>query len=214
MKGAGKTITAKPIDRNVAMERAADARFREFDKIKEEPKSTDRGFKVDDRQAAFRKKFGKSGRMQMPGALRDIGADAQKAATKGESRRGRAMADFLSVKNPTELEGRVFKRALEKWPREEIVKVFEILIEREAPIVSHHTFRDLLSRDQNLYANQIVREANGNIAYRSVDFDIEGMKDEEFWARIDSSPHQDQIEENAAVAMVKMREKFGFDSVG
>lgn len=96
-----------------------------------------------------------------------------------------------------------------KWTREEVVRLFELLIERGAPIVSHPKFRELLSRDQNLYANQVTREANGNIAYRSVDFDIDGLDDEIFWDKIDSTPYQDLIEDNAAIAILKMAEKFG-----
>lgn len=95
-----------------------------------------------------------------------------------------------------------------KWTKEEIIKVFEILIERKCPITSHPKFRTLLNRDENLYANQITREANGNIAYRSVDFDVDGLKDEDFWARIDKTPYHDLIEDNAAVAILKMAEKF------
>lgn len=95
-----------------------------------------------------------------------------------------------------------------KWTREDVLKLFEILIERGAPIVSHPKFRGLLNRDENLFANQITREANGNIAYRSVDFDVDGIEDEEFWTRIDNTPYQDLIEDNAAVAILKMAEKF------
>ncbi|MFH0799481.1 MAG: hypothetical protein V2A66_04785 [Pseudomonadota bacterium] len=95
-----------------------------------------------------------------------------------------------------------------KWTREEVVRLFELLIERGAPIVSHPKFREILNRDQNLYANQVTREANGNIAYRSVDFDVNEVEDDEFWNRIDSTPYQDLIEDNAAIAIVKMAEKF------
>lgn len=95
-----------------------------------------------------------------------------------------------------------------KWTREEVVRLFELLIERGAPIVSHPRFRELLNRDQNLLANQVTREANGNIAYRSVDFDVETLEDEEFWEMIDSTPYQDLIEDNAAIAILKMAEKF------
>lgn len=95
-----------------------------------------------------------------------------------------------------------------KWTREEIVRLFELLIERGAPIISHPRFRELLDRDQNLYANQVTREANGNIAYRSVEFDVDEVTDEEFWSRIDKTPYQDLIEDNAAIAIVKMAEKF------
>jgi hypothetical protein len=94
-----------------------------------------------------------------------------------------------------------------KWTKEEIIRLFEILIERGAHIVSHPKFRELLDRDKNLLTNQIVREANGNIAYRSVDFDIDGIEDEAFWDRIDETPYNDLIENNAAVALLKMAAK-------
>ena len=95
-----------------------------------------------------------------------------------------------------------------KWTREEIVRVFEILIEHGSHITSSPKFRELLNRDQNLYANQVTREANGSIAYRSVDFEVEGIEDEKFWEIIDSTPYQDLIEDNAAIAILKMAEKF------
>jgi len=94
-----------------------------------------------------------------------------------------------------------------KWTREEIIRLFEILIERNAPIISHPKFRRLLDRDDNLFANQVTREANGNIAYRTVDFDVDDIMDDEFWRRIEDTPYKELIEENAAVALVKMAEK-------
>ena len=94
-----------------------------------------------------------------------------------------------------------------KWTKEEIVRLFELLVEKESPIVTHPVFRKLLDRNENLFCNQIVREANGNIAYRLVDFDLDGLDDEDFWDLIDGTPYNDLIEENAAVALVKMAEK-------
>lgn len=94
-----------------------------------------------------------------------------------------------------------------KWTREEIIRLFEILIENNSPLVSHPKFRQLLSRDENLFSNQVTREANGNIAYRTVDFDVLDIEDEDFWDRIENTPYQDLIEENAAIALVKMAEK-------
>jgi len=97
--------------------------------------------------------------------------------------------------------------AKRKWTKEEIIRLFEILIERGHPIVSHPKFRRLLDRDGNLLANQIIREANGNIAYRSVDVEIDGLSDEDFWEIIDGTPYNELIERNAAVAILKMAEK-------
>lgn len=94
-----------------------------------------------------------------------------------------------------------------KWTREEVVKIFEILIENDSPLVSHPKFRRLLNRDANLFTNQVTRQANGSIAYKTVDFDVVDIADEAFWERIDITPYQELIEENAAVALVKMAEK-------
>lgn len=94
-----------------------------------------------------------------------------------------------------------------KWTREDAVKLIEILIQRNSTVVSNPKFRGQLDRDQNLLTNQIIREANGNIAYRSVDCDLLNMSDEDFWKFIDSSNYNDLIEDNAAVAILKMAEK-------
>jgi len=96
-----------------------------------------------------------------------------------------------------------------KLTKEQIIRIFEILVEKNAPILTHQKFRALLDRDQSLATNQIVRQANGNIAYRTVDFDVIDINDEEFWARIEDTPYNDLIEENAAAALVKMAEKLG-----
>lgn len=94
------------------------------------------------------------------------------------------------------------------WTRNDIVKIFEYLLEQGSKITSHHTFRGLLDRNRNLFANQVTRESNGNIAYRSVDFDVTSLADDkEFWARIDNSKYNELIEDNAAGAIVKMAEK-------
>lgn len=96
-----------------------------------------------------------------------------------------------------------------KWTRKDLTQVFEALIECNSDLTSHPAFRGKLDRNRNLFANQITREANGNIAYRSVDFSVRGLNDADFWKRIDSTPYHDLIEENAAVAMLKMAEKTG-----
>lgn len=94
------------------------------------------------------------------------------------------------------------------WTRGDAVRVFEILLERGSTLFSSNAFRQHLTRDESLLANQFTREANGNIAYRSVDFKIEDkMSDENFWDRIENTPYNELIEENAAVAIVKMAEK-------
>lgn len=95
-----------------------------------------------------------------------------------------------------------------KWTREEAVKVFETLLERGCTLLSGPQFRNQLDRNGNLLSNQFTREANGNLAYRSVAFEItEEMSDEEFWTRIDKTPYNEMIEENAAIALQKMAEK-------
>lgn len=95
-----------------------------------------------------------------------------------------------------------------KWTRNEAVKVFEILMERGCTLLSNPQFRNQLDRDTGLLANQFTREANGNLAYRSVDFAItDEMTDEEFWSRIDETPYNELIQENAAAALLKMADK-------
>lgn len=95
-----------------------------------------------------------------------------------------------------------------KWTRLEVVRVFETLLAKGNNLFSSPAFRKYLNRDENLIANQLTREANGNLAYRSVDFKVDdGMSDEAFWARIEKTPYNELIEENAAIAMVKMAEK-------
>lgn len=82
-------------------------------------------------------------------------------------------------------------------------------MENGSTLFSSPGFRDRLSRDESLLANQFTREANGNMAYQTVNFEIRDvMSDEEFWARIDKTPYTDLVQENAAVAIVKMAEKF------
>lgn len=101
-----------------------------------------------------------------------------------------------------------FVATKKRWTRQEAVRVFEILLEKGNTLFSSSGFRGKLSRDENLLANQFTREANGNIAYRSVDFGItDEMSDEVFWSRIEKTPYNDLIEDNAAMAIVKMAEK-------
>jgi len=95
------------------------------------------------------------------------------------------------------------------WTKKELVRLFELLMERGSPLVSHPGFRKLLDRDENLFTNQIIRDANGNITYRSVDFDIDDMLDEEFWTKIENSFDPELIERNAVVEMLKMADKLG-----
>lgn len=93
------------------------------------------------------------------------------------------------------------------WTKKDLIRLFEILIERNPSITTDPAFRTLLSRNENLFANQITREANGNMAYRSVDFDCVDCSDADFWKEIDSTKHRDIIEDNAAIALLKMAEK-------
>lgn len=94
-----------------------------------------------------------------------------------------------------------------KWTLKDLVKLFEQMLEDGSNLTSDPAFRNLLTRNENLFANQITREANGNIAYRSVDFDCLKMSDEDFWEKMDDTNYNDLIEDNAAVAMLKMAEK-------
>jgi hypothetical protein len=94
-----------------------------------------------------------------------------------------------------------------KWTREDAVKLCELLVESNSTVMSHPKFREQLDRDENLFTNQVIREANGNIAYRSVDCDILNMSDEDFWNFVDGAKYSELIEDNAAVAILKMAEK-------
>lgn len=95
-----------------------------------------------------------------------------------------------------------------KWTRDDLLKIIEVLIEKDCPIYCHPEFRKGFDRERNLFANQVIREGNGNVAYRSVDFDIDALSDEEFWGRLTETKHTDLIEENAAVAILKMADRF------
>ena len=94
-----------------------------------------------------------------------------------------------------------------KWTLKDLVKLFEQMLECGSTLTSDPMFRKLLSRNENLFANQITREANGNIAYRSVDFDCLEVSDDAFWENMDKTEYNDLIEDNAAIAMLKMAEK-------
>ena len=96
-----------------------------------------------------------------------------------------------------------------KWRAEDVLKIFEGLLEQDCPVHTHPNFRKGFSRDQNLFVNQVIRKSTANVAYRSVDFDLVGVSDEQFWQRMDRAKYTDLIEENAAAAMVKMAERFG-----
>lgn len=95
-----------------------------------------------------------------------------------------------------------------RWTKQDFLKLTEMLIENDCPIFLHPRFRRGLDRTQNLFANQIIRESQGNVAYRSVDFDVAQVTDTDFWDRIDNTKYNDVIEENAAAAIMKMAERF------
>lgn len=95
-----------------------------------------------------------------------------------------------------------------QFTREELIKFYELLIENESGITAHPEFRKCLDRDENLYANQIIQEANKGIAYRSVACDVAELSDEEFWKVLDNTPYADLVEDNAAADIVKMAQKF------
>jgi len=95
-----------------------------------------------------------------------------------------------------------------KWTKEDLIEFLEVLIEHDVPVYNNPYFRRLLSRDQNLFMNQSVREATGNVAYKTVDFSIDEFSDEDFWEMIDRTEYRDLIEDNAAQAILKMAERF------
>lgn len=96
-----------------------------------------------------------------------------------------------------------------KWTREELIKIFEMLIENECPLHTRPEFRKHYDRDGHLVINQITRKATNNVAYRSVDFDVETISEKEFWDRIEKSKYLDLLEDNAAAAILGMAEKIG-----
>lgn len=95
-----------------------------------------------------------------------------------------------------------------QWTRDDMLKIVEVMMEKELPIYCHSRVRRGLDHNQNLFYNQVIREATGNVAYRSVDFDVDNLSDEQFWARMDQTTHTDLIVENAATAILKMAERF------
>ena len=98
---------------------------------------------------------------------------------------------------------------MRKFTKEELIKIFEYLIETECPVITHPEFRKHFNRDEQLVVNQLTRNATSNVAYKTVDFNIENMTDEEFWNKIEGSKYLDLLEDNAAAAILGMVEKFG-----
>jgi hypothetical protein len=95
-----------------------------------------------------------------------------------------------------------------KFTTEDLIKLFEHLIESNDSITSSNHFRKHLDRDEKLFANQVTKKANSNIAYRQVDCNVMELSDDEFWAVVDKGSYNDLIEENAASDIVKMAKKF------
>ena len=98
---------------------------------------------------------------------------------------------------------------MKKFSKEELIKIFEVLIERESPLHTRPEFRKHYDRDGQLVINQLTRKATNNVAYKSVDFNIENISDEEFWNKIEGSKYMDLLEDKAAAAILGMAEKFG-----
>ena len=95
-----------------------------------------------------------------------------------------------------------------KWTLQDFIKYLEKLIELDVPIHNNPYLRKMLTRDQNLSLNQKVRHATGNVAYKTLDFDIDEVSDEEFWSRIDDNRYNEFIEDNANRAILKMAGRF------
>jgi len=96
-----------------------------------------------------------------------------------------------------------------KWSKEELIKIFEVLIERECQLHTRPEFRKHFDRDGHLVVNQLTRFATNNVVYRSIDFDVDDISDDEFWEKVDGSKYNDLIEDNAAAAILGMAEKLG-----
>ena len=95
-----------------------------------------------------------------------------------------------------------------KWTKQDLIEFLEVLIEHKVPAYNNPHFRKLLSRDQNLFMNQNIRESTGNVAYKTVACDVEEMSDEDFWQMVDDTEYNELIEDNAALAILKMAERF------
>ena len=113
MTGAGKQI-GKVVDPSVAAMKAAELNFKAIsnikgDKVEDVPAK--KGFEVDNTKASF-KKFEKSGKINA--GLFAKSAPVADKKIPGNTPRVNAMADFLSKKNPTSLEGNMLKMVLEE----------------------------------------------------------------------------------------------------
>ncbi len=95
-----------------------------------------------------------------------------------------------------------------KLSKEDLIKLFELLIEKECSVHTHPEYRGRFNRDENLIINQVTRQATNNVAYKTVDFDLENMSDEEFWSMVEGTKFNDVIENNAAAEILKMAGKF------
>lgn len=95
-----------------------------------------------------------------------------------------------------------------KWTEKDFLEFIEVLVDHNIPLYNNKLLRKLLTRDQNLFLNQNVREGTNNVAYRTVDFDIEDLDDKAFWDKIDETRFNDVIEDNAAEAILKMAQRF------
>lgn len=93
-----------------------------------------------------------------------------------------------------------------RWTREETLKFIELLLEKDFEF--NGQLLKGLSHDERLALNQYIRQGTSNLAYRAVDFDVETVSDEDFWAKIDGVKYNGTIEDNAAAAIIKMAEKF------
>ena len=147
-------------------------------------------------------------------------AVSYKAGFAGVARFGDKAPDFslegsiaarLGSGVPSDAECQFLALAVRKLGADRLVGVVERLLTRDAQIVSHYKFREVLDRDENLAFNQAIRQARENIAYKDVNFDPATMSDDEVWARIDMADreHGGIILNNAAVNLFKMAEKLG-----
>jgi len=112
MTGAGKQV-GRVVDPNAAAIKAAEQNFKAISKIKGdkvEDAPAGKGFEVDNTKASF-KKFEKSGKINA--GLFAKSAPVADKEIPGNTSRTRAMADFLSKANPTQLEGMVLKKVIE-----------------------------------------------------------------------------------------------------
>lgn len=115
MRGAGRSVIAKPIDSAAAAAvKAAEVRFREFSRVKgDEGGVPPKGYAADNTKAGWAK-YGVSGKLAGTNRFHDVAPTVpSRTSVKGDTARVHAALAYLSVENPTPEHGHVLKNILE-----------------------------------------------------------------------------------------------------